>query len=107
MQSGKCPDSTNEKGENWSQKVFALQQSTRIRLTRVLMQARNAICQARVDKMLNIYQEKKQDVGRGREKGGFWKDKLGGDINPAKICYESCTIYEVTRANRPIQVRYT
>ena len=30
-----------------------------------------------------------------------------GRINPAKICQESCAIYEVTRTNRPIQVRHT
>ena len=50
------------------------------------MQARNAICQARVDRMPSTYQEKKQDVGGGQEESGLWKDKLGGDANPAKIC---------------------
>ena len=34
----------------------------------------------------STYQEKKQDVGGGQEESGLWKDKLGGDANPAKIC---------------------
>ena len=50
------------------------------------MQARNAICQARVDGMPSTYQEKEQDVRGGQEEGGLWKDKLGRDANPAKIC---------------------
>ena len=50
------------------------------------MQARNAISQVRIDKMPSTYQEKKQDVGGRQEESGLWKDKLGGDIDPAKIC---------------------
>ena len=73
-------------GKNRSQKVLALQKSTRIRLTGVPVQARNAICQARVDRMPSTCWGKKQNVGGGEEESGLWKDKLGGDANPAKIC---------------------
>ena len=48
------------------------------------MQARNAICQARVDRMPSTCWGKKQNVGGGEEESGLWKDKLGGDANPAK-----------------------
>ncbi len=77
------------------------------RLSGVSMQARNAICQARAYRMPSIHQEKEQDMGGRKKKSGLWKDKLGGNVNPAKVRQESCTIYEVTRANRPIQVRHT
>lgn len=40
------------------------------------MQAKNANCKARIDKMPNTYQEKKQDVGEEQEESGVWKNKL-------------------------------
>ena len=49
------------------------------------MQTRNVICQARAESMPNTYQEKEQDVGGGQKESGLWKDKLGGDVDPAKI----------------------
>ena len=50
------------------------------------MQAETAVCQTRADRMSNTHQEKKQNLGGGQKKSGLWEDKLGRDVNPAKIC---------------------
>lgn len=86
LQSGQCPNSIDENKKNQSQKFPILQKNTRIRLIRLPMQVRNAICQVRVDRTPSKCQKKKQDIKEKQKKGGLQKDKLGRDANPAKIC---------------------
>lgn len=44
------------------------------------------ICQARADRLSSTYREKEQDVGEEQKKSGLRKNKLKGDVKPAKIC---------------------
>lgn len=88
FQSGERLGSVDEDGKNRPQKVLAFQKNAGIWLSGILMQTGTAVCQAHADWMSDTNREKEQNVGGRQKKGGLWKDKLGGDVNPAKFAKE-------------------